>query len=78
MITADHADPFIRGVEIQEDPWAEPEPNYADLPEYRPGVMRLAALYIGGGIWGTFLGIMCWWSVEFVMTGQSAAIVALN
>lgn len=76
MTTADCADIFIRAAELQEDPWAEPEAEFQAVAESGFSTMRLAALYIGGGAWGTFLGVAFWRAYEFVMGAETAAIVA--
>ena len=67
-----YADALIRGVDLQDDPWFEPGAEFRESP------FRLAALYVGGGAWGTFLGVTLWWAYEFVTAAETVAVVALN
>ena len=78
MSTADYADRFIFGAELQANPWAEPEVISQDQPEYQAGKLRLAAFYAGGGLWGIFVGIACWWAYEFATVAETAPLLALN
>jgi|LNFM01.1.fsa_nt_gb hypothetical protein len=64
-----HADRFLLGLDLMEDPWGAVRAE-AEVPGSGP-----TGLYCAAGLWGMFLGTAIWWSYALVNMGQPAATI---
>jgi len=67
-----HAERFLLGLDISEDPWAE-RPAVHTPPE---SAFATAGVHCAAGLWGVFLATAIWWSYAFVTATQPVMTIA--